>query len=117
LKPAIEELKILGRKNDAENALHIAELDNQAYRSTAIVNSAFVSSNDALRLEEKYETMVNRAQHLTKYEEAVGDDESTWEPLVCEASTLFRQFITECTRLRALGKICVGPLPDKWSTL
>ncbi|RLO13955.1 hypothetical protein DYB28_000649 [Aphanomyces astaci] len=39
---------------------------------------------------------------------------AVWAEDVAETAKQFRKFLTECTRLRALAKIEVGPIPDKW---
>ncbi|CAK4698673.1 unnamed protein product [Aphanomyces euteiches] len=84
---------------------------------------------DVSRLEDRFNDLCEKMLHLVNHlatedkndpeisgkdhDEDVAHHES-WTHQVDTTSILFRRYLTECTRLRALANIEIGPIPDKW---
>ncbi|OQR99170.1 hypothetical protein THRCLA_06597 [Thraustotheca clavata] len=120
-KDLMEEMKALGCKNDADDA--IAQLDSmsndQAAASKRIssfngIQVSHFSTNDALDLEDKFKAVQSKMQRLIAYQSSPDGEELT-SAHITEATVAFRQYLSECTRLRGVAKLGIGPMRDDFS--
>ncbi|RHY67818.1 hypothetical protein DYB30_006317 [Aphanomyces astaci] len=133
----VDDLRALGTKNDMDAAMSNVDVDRRrnSLSRAASVNSKLRAANitaaDAVKFEDKFKALSDKMRSVNEAFFALGgtggdadDDDSddggaaaaaaVWAEDVAETAKQFRKFLTECTRLRALAKIEVGPIPDKW---
>ncbi|OQR96690.1 hypothetical protein ACHHYP_13815 [Achlya hypogyna] len=122
-KTMMEELKAIGCKNDVEHAMRMADAADtpqtadagrRRSRLSLSVKRAHFSANDALDLEDKFRAVQHKMQRLVVLQHGQAD-EAICQAHITEASVAFRQYLSECTRLRALAKLGMGPIPDAFS--
>ncbi|EQC31055.1 hypothetical protein SDRG_11241 [Saprolegnia diclina VS20] len=118
-KSLLDELKAIGVKNDVEHAMKAVdasdaltlEQNRRRSRLSVLVKADHFAANDALDLEDKFKAVQHKMQRLIVLQNGQSD-ESIGLAHVTEATVAFRQYLSEATRLRAVAKLGMGPLPD-----
>ncbi|ETW04684.1 hypothetical protein, variant [Aphanomyces invadans] len=133
----VEDLRAIGMKNDLDAAMATVDADRRrnSLSRAATVNSKLRAANvtvaDADKFQVKYRALCDQMRVLANHhaidahanapegEQDTDADGSAaqaamWTEQVDQTAKLFRKFLTECTRLRALAKIEIGPIPDQW---
>ncbi|KAF0698133.1 Aste57867_11229 [Aphanomyces stellatus] len=129
-KTVVAELQAIGAKNDVDVAMALVDKDKRrnSLSRAATVNSklraANITATDAAKFEEHFKALCDKMQAMANHQEIEAQvnpsdenpdaDAEMWSIEVDETAKMFRRFLTECTRLRAIAKIEVGPIPDKW---
>ncbi|RHY28874.1 hypothetical protein DYB32_005635 [Aphanomyces invadans] len=134
----VEDLRAIGMKNDLDAAMATVDADRRrnSLSRAATVNSKLRAANvtvaDADKFQVKYRALCDqmrvkvlelRSEHplmrwvfrdLDTDADGSAAQAAMWTEQVDQTAKLFRKFLTECTRLRALAKIEIGPIPDQW---
>ncbi|KAF0744816.1 hypothetical protein Ae201684P_018666 [Aphanomyces euteiches] len=130
-KIILDQLRAIAAKNEVDAAMATVDMEKRrnSFNRGAKARACTIMVADVSRLEDRFndlcEKMLLLVNHLATedkndpeisgkdHDEDVAHHES-WTHQVDTTSILFRRYLTECTRLRALANIEIGPIPDKW---